>query len=58
MNFKDYKIGVYLRTAQKDDEAIDEAFIKTKFNLVYTLIDDYMADVEWDKADAKELVIH
>ena len=23
MNFKDYKIGVYLRTAQKDDEAIE-----------------------------------
>lgn len=42
----------------EDDDAIDAAFLKTKFNLVYTLIDDYMADVEWDKSDVKELVIH
>lgn len=42
----------------EDDETMEEAFKNTKFNLVYTLIDDYMADVDWDKSDVKELVIH
>mgnify|MGYP000605034237 CR=1 FL=1 len=32
MDFKDYKIGVYLRTAQKDDEAIER---QKEFNISY-----------------------
>ena len=32
MDFKDYKIGVYLRTAQKDDEAIER---QKELNLSY-----------------------
>ncbi len=41
-----------------DDKAIEKAFKDTKINLVYTLIDDPMADIDWEKADLKELVIH
>lgn len=40
------------------DEAIEEAFLNTKINLVYTLVDDPMDEIDWEKADLKELVIH
>ncbi|MBQ7596602.1 MAG: hypothetical protein IJU45_08060 [Clostridia bacterium] len=42
----------------KDGEAIEKAFKDTKINLTYTLIDDPMGDIDWDKAELKELVIH
>lgn len=45
-------------TKLKDDDAIDKAFGETKINLIYTLIDDPMDDVDWSKAEIKEFVIH
>lgn len=42
----------------KDGEAIEDAFKDTKINLIYTLIDDPMGDIDWEKAELKELVIH
>ena len=41
-----------------DDKAIEAAFAETKINLVYTLVDDPMEDIDWDKAELKEFVIH